>query len=97
MNVLVHVNVIGPHLQGGFKFSGEQRNPRSVNGVRERATLKESAHDILGLCCLHNQTKGKEHEQIQEIIAHDLALRVSHRVGAKISVSGDAREDQRRG
>jgi len=68
-----------------------------MNGVRERATLEESAQDILGLCCLHNQTKGKEHEQIQEIIAHDLALRVSHRMGAKISVSGDAREDQRRG
>jgi hypothetical protein len=76
-----------------FRFSGERRNPRSVNGVRERAPLKESAQDILGLCCLHNPTKGKEHEQIQEIIAHDLALRVSHRVGAKISVSGDARED----
>jgi hypothetical protein len=78
-------------------FSGERRNPRSKNGVRERALLEESAHDILSLCCLHNQTKGKEHEQIQEIIAHDLALRISHRVGAKISVSGDAREDQRGG
>jgi hypothetical protein len=64
-----------------------------MNGVRERATLKESAHDILGLCCLQSQTKGKEHEQIQEIVAHDLALRVLPRVGAKISVSGDAREE----
>ena len=59
-----------------------------MNGVRERALLKESAHSILGLCCLHNQTKGKEHEQIQKIITHDLALRISHRVGAKISWKG---------
>jgi putative transposase len=54
-----------------------------VNGVRGRAPLEESAHDILGLCCLHNQTKGKEPEQIQEIVAHDLALRGSHRVSVK--------------
>jgi hypothetical protein len=45
-----------------------------MNGVRERALLKESAHAILGLCCLHNQTEGKEHEQIQKVIPQDLAL-----------------------
>jgi len=55
-------------------FSGEQGNPRSMNGVRKRALLKESAHDILSLYCLHNQTKGKEHEQIQKIVTYDLAL-----------------------
>jgi hypothetical protein len=35
---------------------------------------KESAHANLGLCCLRNQTKGMKHEQIQEIMAHDLVL-----------------------
>ena len=45
-----------------------------MNGVRKRALLKESAHDILSLYCLHNQTKGKEHEQIQKIVTYDLAL-----------------------
>jgi hypothetical protein len=68
-----------------------------VNGVRKRALLKESAHDILGLCCLHDQTKGKEHEQLQKTVTYDLALRAPHRLGAKISVSGTAREDQRGG
>jgi hypothetical protein len=58
-----------------------------VNGVRKRALLKESAHDILGLCCLHDQTKGKEHEQLQKTVTYDLALRAPHRLGAKISVS----------
>ena len=38
-----------------------------MNGVIKRALLKESAPDILGLCCLHNQTKGKELEQIQKL------------------------------
>jgi len=75
-------------------FNGEPRNPRSVNGVRERALLKESAHGILGLCCLHNQTKGTDHEQIQTLITHDLTLQLSHRVGAKVSVSGAAREGE---
>jgi hypothetical protein len=47
--------------------------------------------------CLHNETKGKNDEQIQANVAHYMALRVSPSVDAKISVSGDAREGQRGG
>jgi hypothetical protein len=52
---------------------------------------------ILSERCPTTNQKGREHEQIQETIAYDLALRVPHRVGAKISLPGDGREDKRGG
>jgi len=42
-----------------------------VNGVKAKALLKESAHGILGWCCLHNQTEGTDHEPIQKLITGD--------------------------
>jgi len=45
--------------------------------------------------CPTTKQKGKEHEQIQEAIAYDLALRVPHRVGAEISLPGDGGEGER--
>jgi hypothetical protein len=50
---------------------------------------------ILSERCPTTKQKGKEHEQIQETIAYDLALRVSHRLGAKISLPGDGGEAER--
>ena len=52
---------------------------------------------ILPERCPTTKQKGREHEQIQKTIAHDLALRVSHCVGAKISLPGDGGEDKRGG
>ena len=45
--------------------------------------------------CPTTKQKGKEHEQIQKAIAYDLALRVPHRVGAKISLPGDGWKGKR--
>ena len=50
---------------------------------------------ILSERCPTTKQKGKEHEQIQKAIAYDLALRVSHRMSAKISLPGDGWEDKR--
>ena len=50
---------------------------------------------ILSERCPTTKQKGREHEQIQKTIAYDLALRVPHRVGAKISLPGDGGEDKR--
>src|SRR5215831_16773434 len=47
--------------------------------------------------CPHNEQKGQTHELIQTTVAYNLALRVPHCVGAKIPLSGSAREDQRGG
>jgi hypothetical protein len=52
---------------------------------------------ILSERCPTTKQKGKEHEQIQKVIAYDLALRVPHSVGAKISLSGNGWEDKRGG
>ena len=52
---------------------------------------------ILSERCPTTKQKGREHEQIQKTIAYDLALRVPHRVGAKISLPGDGGEDKRGG
>ena len=50
---------------------------------------------ILSERCPTTKQKGKEHEQIQEAIAYDMALRVPHSVGAKISFPGDGGEGER--
>src|SRR5271168_2948032 len=52
---------------------------------------------ILSERCPTTKQKGKEHEQIQKVIAYDLALRVPHSVGAKISLPGDGWKGQRGG
>ena len=52
---------------------------------------------ILSERCPTTKQKGREHEQIQKTIAYDLALRVPHRVGAKVSLPGDGGEDKRGG
>jgi hypothetical protein len=66
--------------------------------VRERALLKMNLPmSILSERYPTTNQKGREHEQIQKTIAYDLALRVSHRVGAKISLSGAGGEDKRGG
>jgi len=44
----------------------------------------------------HNEPERKKHEQIQKVIAYDMALRISHCLGAKIPVSGDAGKGERR-
>ena len=50
---------------------------------------------ILSERCPTTKQKGKEHEQIQKVIAYDPALRVPHHLGAKIPVSGDAGKGER--
>ena len=74
----------------------QRRNPCPLGMVRKAVSLeKESAHSFSFGCCLHNKTKGKNNEQIQANVAYDMALRIPHRLNAKISVSGDAREGKR--
>jgi hypothetical protein len=46
---------------------------------------KDLPMSILSERCPTTKQKGKEHEQIQEAIAYDMALRVPHCVGAEIS------------
>ena len=58
---------------------------------------KDLPMSILSERCPTTKQKGKEHEQIQETIAYNLALRVPHRVGAKIPLPGDGGEGQRGG
>jgi hypothetical protein len=58
---------------------------------------RESAQRFAFGRCPHNETKGKNYEQIQTNVAHDLALRISHWLDAKVPVSGAAREGQRGG
>ena len=76
----------------------QRRNPCPLGMVRKVVLLeKESAHRFSLGRCPHNETKGKNYEQIQANVAHDMALRISHCLDAKISVSGAAREGQRGG
>jgi hypothetical protein len=64
--------------------------------VREGPLLeKNMPMSTLSERCPTTKQKGKEHEQIQKAIAYDLALRASHRAGAKISLPGDGWEDKR--
>jgi len=66
--------------------------------VRKAVLLERaSAHRFAFARCPHNETKGKNYEPIQGNVAHDMALRISHCMDAKASVSGNAREGERRG
>jgi hypothetical protein len=74
------------------------RNPCPLGTVRKVVSLeKESAHGFSLGRCPHNETKGKNYEQIQANVAHGLALRISHCLDAKVAVWGAAREGQRGG
>jgi len=76
----------------------QRRNPCPLGMVRKVVLLeKESAHRFSLGRCPHNETKGKNYEQIQANVTHDMALRVSHCLDAKVPVSGAAREGQRGG
>jgi hypothetical protein len=57
------------------KFIPQQRNPRPLNGVRERALLeKGTAHEQARCALSHNETERLQHEQIQTIVAYNMAL-----------------------
>jgi hypothetical protein len=53
--------------------------------VRKAVLLeKETAHSFSFCRCLHNETKGKNYEQIQADVAYDMGLRIPHRLDTKV-------------